>query len=238
MTTICQSMTLGEFRRLALNRQLSLVQRIGETENTRTGFKKREPTPLMKFETVDQLYADICQALEAVSEQYPSVRQLAPQLGEVAAALAEAQTGMQALQAFDELLDLELRFFPSETRAQPGRFRFSAEAQHVHILDTGGNGMAPALADAVARDAQALSFLSSVSNLAATLREDLQSPSRGELSSFDSAYSLLAGGARLATAYQSLGVSGFRPHQTYLSLAVPGPRHNAVTRSPTTWTGT
>jgi hypothetical protein len=61
--------------------------------------------------------------------------------------------------------------------------------------------------------------------LAQDLRDEDRPPTAAEQEAFEKGYAYLDDGHGLPTAWRPLDTSGFRPIQTWLSLADPGPGH-------------
>lgn len=81
------------------------------------------------------------------------------------------------------------------------------------------------------RDHDDRRFVASVANLIALVRASPRAMTRDECVAVAAAQRLLERGVRLPPSYASVGLSGFRRHQTCLSIANPGEGHVAVTTS-------
>ncbi|UQA58372.1 hypothetical protein [Polyangium aurulentum] len=223
-----QSLVLGDFRRLALERAKEFVSRLNDELSASTEFKKREPTPLLGYETTPDLVNDIQVAVASLIAAYPGQASLDGELMALVRTMSEARNALDLLSAFNRFLALELRSFPEEAGAGAGRFVFSADEERVYVHATPSHTRGAAAAAAV-DDARTIAFLASLSDTAEALRDGKRGATIGEKTAFEVGYALLDGGAQLPRAWQSLGVSGFRGIQTWLSLADPGPGHLDVT---------
>lgn len=109
----------------------------------------------------------------------------------------------------------------------PGRFessdhiRLQAEADHI-LISVGDGAVPPSEPD----DEH---FVEGAMALIARARARARAPTVDEGLVLGLSYRLVAHGARLPRRFHTLGKSGFRAHQTCLSLADPGPDHVEIT---------
>ncbi len=222
---------MSEFRRLALGRMVDLLKDVADREDQRaTDFVKRTPTPLEHYWTTQELKIEAYEQLESVAARYP---QLAGVVSSAASILERLDTAGSAYLLFDtyeQLLALENAALPEQSHLVADIFHITADARHIYMsMDAKYLEHHTALAESVERDANHLHFMSSVCALMEDLRAAQRSPTNDESVAIALAYDLLRQGVSLPTAYQSLGVSGFRDIQTHLSLADPGDGHIKVT---------
>ena len=223
--------TMSEFRRLALGRIVDLLRDVADREDQRaTSFVKRSPTPLECFWTTLELKMEAHNKLEAVAAKYP---QLAGFVS-AAAPILELQEGSPSayrlLDAYEQLLALEDAALPEEAHHAADRFHITADSRHIFMtVNTSRLDQHPALAESVERDASHLRFMASVCALMEELCDARRAATNDEGVAIALAYDLLRQGIAIPSAYQSLGVSGFRDCQTNLSLADPGDGHIKVT---------
>src|SRR5215208_3168259 len=123
----------------------------------------------------------------------------------------------------------------SRTANSPGRLpaerdAFSMRADTTRVyLHARADSIADETAAAVESDIADLRYVTSVMRLLTELRECRRLPNRDETAAIQAAFRLLDRGVQIPTAYRSLGTSGFREIQTYLSIADPGDGHIRVT---------
>jgi hypothetical protein len=222
---------MSEFRRLALGRMVDLLKGVAEQEERRgTDFVKRTPTPLEQYWTTTELKIEAHAQLAAVTAQYPHLVSVTAAAAEILDRLEAAATAYLLFDAYEQLLALEHAALPEQTHLVSDMFHITADARHIYMsMDTSFLNRHVPLAESVERDASHLRFMTSVCALMEDLRDAQRAPTNDESVAIAFAYDLLRQGVSLPTAYQSLGVSGFRQIQTYLSLADPGDGHIKVT---------
>jgi hypothetical protein len=119
---------------------------------------------------------------------------------------------------------------PGSARLAADVFHITADARRIYLaVDDGHLAQRSAQAEAVERDVTNVRFMASVGVLLEDLRERQRAPTNDESVAVALAYELLEQGVPVPSAYQSLGIAGFRDIQTYLSLADPGEGHIKVT---------
>lgn len=227
------SLPLYEFRRLALRKMMDLIGNVADWEEQReTSFVKRAPTPLERYWTTAELKAEARVALEALAGRFPGLGAFVTSAQDILGKLTLASSAFILLDAYNQLLELEETMLPQNLHLAADLFRITADARRVHLA-VGGDylGQRPALADAVEQNIAHIRFMGAMCALMEDLRERQRSPTEDESIAVLVAYELLSRGVPVPSAYQSLGVSGFRDIQTYLSLADPGDGHIKVTSS-------
>jgi hypothetical protein len=225
------ALTMPEFRRLALQKTLDLFKAMADQEDQRaTNFVKRTPAPLERYWTTPELKAEAHAALAALTPKYPPLRAFVAAAEPILDKLATANSAFLLLDAYDQLLALENTVLPESARLAADMFHITADARRIYLaVDDGYLAQRSALAEAVERDVTNVRFMASVGALLEDLRERGRAPTNDESVAIALAYELLGQGVAVSSAYQSLGISGFRDIQTYLSLADPGEGHIKVT---------
>jgi hypothetical protein len=193
---------------------------------------KRAPTPLERHWTTSELKAETQRALEAFATRYPRLDSFVSSARDILGKLTLASSAFLLLDAYNQLLELEETLLPQNVHLAADLFRITADSRRVHLA-VGGDylGQRPALAEAVEQNIAHLRFMGAMCALMEDLRDRRRSPTEDESIAILVAYELLSRGVPIPSAYQSLGVSGFRDIQTYLSLADPGDGHIKVTSS-------
>jgi hypothetical protein len=223
--------TMAEFRRLALGRMVDLLRDVADREEQRsTFFVKRTPAPLERYWTTLELKVEAHNQLEAVAAKYPQLASFVASAAPILDRLEEAGSAYVLLDAYERLLALEEAALPEHSHHAVDMFHITADSRHIYMdVNTSRVEHHPYLAEAVDRDMNHIRFMASVCALMEDLREQRRSPTNDESVAIGLAYDLLRQGVVIPSAYQSLGVSGFREIQTYLSLADPGDGHIKVT---------
>ena len=222
---------LSEFRRLALGRLVDLLRDVADREDQRaTNFVKRTPTPLERYWTTLELKIEAHRQWDSVAARYPQLAGLLATVTTILEQLEGAGSAYLLLHAYEQLLLLEAAALPEQAYHAADMFHITADARHIYMaVNSQRLDRHPALAESVERDVSHLRFMGSVSALLEDLRDAGRPPTNDESVAIALAYDLLRQGIALPSAYQSIGVSGFRAIQTHLSLADPGDGHIRVT---------
>ncbi|MEP7356880.1 MAG: hypothetical protein ABI847_06535 [Anaerolineales bacterium] len=223
--------TMAEFRRLALGRMVDLLREVADKEDQRaTNFVKRTPAPLERYWTTLELKIEAHNQWEAVRARYPQLAGILGKAMPILELLEGSGSAYLLLDAYEQLLALEDAALPEEAHHAADMFHITADARHIYMNVNGERvERHPALAESVERDISQLRFMASVCALMEDLRADGRTPTNDESVAIALAYDLLRQGVVIPSAYQSIGVSGFRDIQTNLSLADPGDGHIKVT---------
>ncbi|QHT65345.1 hypothetical protein GXP67_00975 [Rhodocytophaga rosea] len=226
--------TLGEFRRLALEetkRQLLYKKEIEESLAA-GGFMKRLPPPLIVQVSFHELYSQIVELAKEIIKEFPSLKDISEKSVSLGQNMLEAQSVKALLESYLELL--EIHGFKGDTDTSSDNFSIRAGENIIYIEareignDTGG--IPP---DIVKADMSDQAFVAAVANMIAVVRKMERPLTKDERSAVLAAYRLLDRGVQVPSAYQSIGISGFRKYQTNLSVANPGEGHIQVTCSST-----
>jgi hypothetical protein len=223
--------TMSEFRRLALGRMVDLIKDMAVTEDQRgSNFVKRTPTPLERYWTTEELKAEAHSQLEEVAEHYPQLEQILSSAAPILEQLETAGSAYRLLDAYEQLLALEEVALPEQAHHAADIFHITADSRYIYMaVDSTRLENHPSLAESVERDVNQIRFMASVCALLEDLREARRPATNDESVAIAMAYELLRQGTAVPSAYQSIGVSGFREFQTCLSLADPGEGHIKVT---------
>jgi uncharacterized protein (UPF0264 family) len=224
-----RSLSLGEFRRIALDEARRQLQQAYEKKESEAagGFVRRVPPPLITTRFAEEVYQDLVKFANEDCKKYPDLLQIATSTKSTAHEILILESAERLLIAYRQLLNLY-------GIKDEGQDRFSIQsdkngfviASHGIQDDAGG---APSWAIDSDRDDQAL--VAAVVNLLAASRRAERSLSADEHTAVLSAYRLLEKSAKVPSAYLGIGVYGFRKHQTCLSVANPGEGHVVVTCS-------
>jgi hypothetical protein len=230
MAEIVLSLTVGEFRRVALERVEWLVRSLSEREAVIAGaaFVKQTPTALIRHRTDRDILQSIDDRMRQLVESHPRFDACGRALGALLDRVTRAVSAPELLEAFESLLEVEDAEFPGRLPADRDLFSMRADASRVY-LQARVEPMHDEIAAAVDSDIADLRYVTAVMRLLHEIRESRRLPNRDETAAIQAAFRLLDRGVQIPTAYQSLGTSGFRHIQTYLSVADPGDGHIKVT---------
>jgi hypothetical protein len=223
--------TMSEFRRLALGRMVELLKDMAAREDQRaTNFVKRAPTPLERYLTTEELKNEADTGMEVIAEQYPQLAQTIASAVPILELLENAGSAYRLLDAYEQLLALEASALPDQALHATDIFHITADSRYIYMaVDSTRLDNHPSIAEALERDVNQIRFMASVCGLLEDLRTEKRPATNDESVAIALAYDLLRQGVAVPSAYQSIGVSGFREFQTNLSLADPGEGHIKVT---------
>lgn len=227
------SLTMCEFRRLTLKKTLDLLKDVADREDQRaTNFVKRSPTPLERHWTTAELKVDVRARLAAVAADYPQLNKFFASAEPIVERLTTSNSACLLLDAYNQLLALEDIALPERAHNAADLFHITADAHRVYLaVDSRCFEERITLSEAVEEDITNIRFMASVCGLLEELREQQRPATNDESVAISLAYDLLGRCGTVPSAYQSLGISGFREIQTYLSIADPGEGHIKVTSS-------
>lgn len=219
---------LGDFRRIILQEAYRLLTSAKLAKELARGadFVRREATTLIRHMTLEELLQSIVTMWAASARDFPELKDLFARSTMLAAEAVSAPDISRLLGLYEQLMNMH------RIQADKAGARFSLEpgedALKLVASSTGDDpdGI-PSWALASDHDDQA--FLAAVANTLAQARRDGRPLTRNELAAASQGYRLLDRGVQLPPAYRSIGVYGFRQHQTSLSVANPGEGHLSVT---------
>lgn len=224
-----RDLSLGEFRRIALEearRQLLNARDIEESAAA-GGFVKRTPPPLIQMVSQEEIVAETEAVGREAVQKFPQLQSVANETVAIARRMLSAPDAEGLLSQYRQLLTL---YKLSHDADQPSdRFDVRARGNFIHVkADAIGDDPDGAPASVVKSDRADHEFVAAVANLIAEVRRAARPLTQDEHSAVLAAYRLLDRGVQVPSAYRSIGVSGFREHQTCLSVANPGDGHIRV----------
>lgn len=227
---LTRELSLGEFRRLAIEeakRQL-LAARDAEESRAAGGFVKRVPPPLLQIASPEELLREVGSTALEVGTKYPVLAQIAASTAALAKECLEVEDVAGLLAAYRRLLQL----YGINHDDGGDDFSLTAGDNVVRIGATSiGNDPAGVPTSVVESDRADQALIAATVNLIARSRTKARALTQDERTAVLAAYALLDKGVQVPTSYQGIGVSGFRRHQTNLSVANPGEGHIRVTCS-------
>ena len=201
-------------------------------ENTGVDFIKRDPTPLLKHETLSSIAESIKVKLKELKVMFPEQADFCADIERIVQSILPESDCLVVLSSYNAIMR---RFSVEPDTLEGGDFQIKANADSIFVeFDPAGQLQThPKWRRAIERDESELSFLASASARLQLDRKNNTSPTSSEVMALGAAKQLLATGAVLPSNYQSLGTTGFRPVQTCLSIADPGEGHINVTAKDT-----
>lgn len=235
-----RGISLGEFRRIALEEAHRRLQHVKDAEESAAagGFVKRVPPPLLQMVPLEELVTTIISLGTEVVKRYPTYRELIGETINIAQRMATARDANALLTDYRRIL--EMYNISQDSASDSDSFAVNAKAKSIYVTtDAIGDDPDGVSATIVEEDKSDQAFVAAVVNLIARVRRESRSFTQDEYSAVLTAYRLLDKGVQLPSAYRGIGVYGFRKHQTNLSVANPGEGHISVTcSSPNLLSGT
>ncbi|MDJ0731475.1 MAG: PhnD/SsuA/transferrin family substrate-binding protein [Crocosphaera sp.] len=229
---IIRSLSLEEFRRLSLNKVLGLIREVRIQEASNVGdFVFREPTELIRYLTISEYKDEISRQLQDVSHSFSRLKSFTQNVSQLLNEIVDASSNAQQLvSTHRKLLEIEDQWLDRSSPEEIDRFSIRADKSRVYLYVVDRNLPLNSLfRQALQEDITDLEFLAQASSLAEELRDNQRNPSQDERMILEIAYTLLGKGRFVPSAYQDLGISGFREFQTYLFNTDPGEGHISVT---------
>jgi hypothetical protein len=227
---ITRDLTVGEFRRLALEeakRQLVFAIELEESKAA-GGFVKRVPPPLLQTASLEELNREIAAIAQDFGIKYPLHEQLATATASLASTCLEVKEVADLLDAYRQLLQLYGIIHDNDRDI----FSLVAVNDAVRVSATSIGDHKEGVPDPVLNsDYSDQALIAATVNLLVLSREKARALTQDERTAVLTAYALLDKGVQVPTSYRGIGVSGFRRHQTNLSVANPGEGHIRVTCS-------
>ena len=247
-----------EFRRQALSRLLDMLRAFRRRWESRTLlFQARESVPLLQYQELDELsdavkkeaarliqpdvlaeriYRDRGRG-EAPEVSYAEIAKLLAGPTEILTDLTGDRTrgGLRLLEAYNSVMEIDARFGEATGADSGDLCRLSADDTYVYFFVTSAgvqeleDGRDDPERRAWQDRAAATRFVASVAKLLQKIRGAGRKPNAAEAGLVRAAYEVLGHGTAVAIPYQSLGVPGFKPIQTWLFLTDPGEGHLQVT---------
>lgn len=224
---------LGDLRFLVVDevRRLLAEEKQAAERVASPDFVSREKAQLIRRRSLDEAMADLAALADSTSTTFPALAERAEQAKRLARQSLLAASGEDMAALIDEII----AFFN-----QP----VPVAGQTVVTITGDANGAVFAIgmasepnpvpdqdefAVALTSSSHTQTFFVAVSEMISGARLSARKLSGVEQFIRAAAYQVLEAGTPLPPAFRGIGVSGFRPYQTSLSLADPGEGHNLVT---------
>ncbi len=220
---------LGDFKRIVIDqaRALLIDARLRCEIEAGNGFVKRDPTLLIRHTLPIEVVQEIEVIGTAAAKDFPQLAVLTTQSTSLAHRALGCESVVELLQVYRELM--MLHSITQDTVPKDNFDVFVGPDALAISAARVGDDPDGAPSSAVEADREDQAFIAATANMIAEARRKGRSLTQDERAAVAAAYRLLDRGAKLPTAYRSIGVYGLRRHQTSLSLANPGEGHVTVT---------
>lgn len=228
-----RSLTAGEFQRQCFEETLDFFKQIRIKESESGLFEKREPTALLSYDSIQELYEKCSTELHALTEDYPDLKEtVGSAMEEILDRFFEDDVnGLRLLDAYGDFSVLKERQLCKKETGKRTYLELSASASHIYIRRS-EEEMAPdkEVTGSVAENARDKEYLASLMRICKDVRERDREFKTSEMCGIWSGYGLIKRGTTLDFAYKGLGTSGFRErHHTLIFTTDPGDDHIRVT---------
>lgn len=232
MDTIVKELSPLEFKFLAINRLRWFAQLYKIMLETDDNFVKREPTPLLSYETLDDIAADIKNYFTAILGLDPGSQELTEKCQNYSDTFVSGSSDpFDLIKSFYALLHTQKEWMPNSIRLEKDAVAISVTTDDISFKIISDSEEFEELTKIKYHEHRNIDFLSEVMKMSEKNRKEGLLPTVEESSLVHFAQQSVAKGDFLPKYYQSLGVGGFRKIQTYLSVADPGEGHVSVTAS-------
>lgn len=226
---VVRSITMGEFRRMVIEEANRRIRQAHESAESSAagGFTLRVPPTLIKEMTLEELAAETRALSDASGGKFPQIRERVEATAALALEVLHEEKAPEIVKTYREILKL---YGVADDSAGPDAFSLRTDGDVILVGATDVPEQADGVPQEVLRsDFDDQSFVASVANMIALNRRREMPLTQDEHSAVLAAYRLLDRGVQLSSAFRPIGVYGFRPHQTNLSVANPGDGHVNVT---------
>ena len=220
---------VGDFKRIIVDqvRTLLVDARLRCEIAAGNGFVKRSPTLLIRHTLLREVVEEIEAIGTAAAKEFSELALLVEESNRLASRGLASENVRDLLEVYRQLMALH-SIEPDPTPPDNFDVSVGADIASISAVRVGDDpDGSPAWALVADREDQA--FIAATANMIAEARRSARKFTQDEMAAVASAYRLLDRGAKLPTAYRSIGVYGLRCHQTFLSLANPGEGHVTVT---------
>jgi hypothetical protein len=225
------SLSLGDFRYLALDRLSGVVQtvRIAADVKSGAGFVAREAPQLIVAEPPERIFQAVLASAAAAEQAHPKLLDgFAAALQKVGEPLLSAVSAVDLLGAYHRVVDLESKLLARDY-SPSASIRVMADRRNLE-LEVDATAPSPAvIREAEAKAIERTALLAELMAGTTRRRNANESPSADDLAAEEFGYHLLERGVNPPRAFPGIGVYGFRRWQTNLSLADPGDDHVRTT---------
>lgn len=232
-TSWVRTLTAGEFQRQCFEESLDFFKQLRIRESGSGVFTKREPTELLTYGTIPELYEKCRRELAALIKEYPYLGDtVGKEMGMLLDCFFETDiNGLRLLDVYGDFSELKAEQLSDKEPGKKTYLELSASASHIFITRSQEEmPLDKSLTDSVWENKRDKEYLSTIMRICKDAREREREFKTSEMCGIWSGYGLLKKGTTLDFAYRGLGTSGFRePHHTLIFTTDPGDDHIRIT---------
>ncbi|MCF6796752.1 hypothetical protein L1M59_11535 [Bacillus sp. ET1] len=232
-SVITRKLTATAFQRQIFQELLDFIKFIRIKETAGGNFEKREPTKLLQYYKIHELYIESKEELSQLIKNYPKLKLVVDNLYKLLDVFKENDSNACILlDAYMQFSQLKKDYLMKEVDGDKlSHIVLKADQKNVYIEGSADfTDTKPDLKDYFLDSVQNKKFLSSIMSVCKDVRNSKRNFSAGEVSGMWFAYSLIEKGVTLDFAYRGIGTSGFRKdHQTLIFSTDPGDDHIRIT---------
>ncbi|QTL47333.1 hypothetical protein [Priestia aryabhattai] len=234
-SVVIRKLSAASFQRQIFEEFLDFLKLIRIKENADDNFEKREPTKLLQYYKISELYIESQEEICQLTKNYPQLNLDVNNLHKLLDVFNENESNACILlDAYMQFSQLKKEYLMKEadTDADASSYiALKADQQNVYIEgSTDFINMNSDLKDLFLDNVQNKKFLASIMSICKNVRTNKRNFLASEVSGTWFAYSLIEKGVTLDFAYRGIGTSGFRKdHQTLIFSTDPGDDHIRIT---------
>ncbi len=228
-----RKLTSIEFQRLIFEELLDFFKLIRIKESIGNDFEKREPTELIQFFMISELYSEAEKQLNGLINNYPNLK---PVIGDKLYELIKIfkendNNAFILLNSYMKFSEVKKSYLNELDENKISHILLKADQYNVYIEnDDEFLKIKVDLKDSFIDNIENKKFLSSMMSICKDVRNNEREFSQKENSAVWFAYSLIKKGVTLDFSYRGIGTSGFRKnHQTLIFSTDPGADHIRIT---------
>jgi hypothetical protein len=219
----------GDLRLIALSALGRTLHFLSMSDDSGAATVRREPPPLLRLQTEEELAAEVRDLVNRVREDRPLVRPRLSSVNGLVQRILDATDIRTSYERLKEARDLSAKLLAHELDPATGKFVSLADGGRLRLESVVAFEPDEDIAEALNRDIAEGQFLASVMQMCREYRSQRRAFSPEDELALERAYRLLDQGVRMPRNYQSIRTDDHRPVQTYLSFADSGEGHLAVT---------
>jgi hypothetical protein len=228
-----RTLTAGEFQRQCFEEVLDFLKQLRIKASANSEFTKREPTELLSYDTIEELYnKTILQMKDLVSTYSDLDEVINGNLSDIVDRFYDQDVnGLKLLSVYDDFSQLKSEQLDSLQKAKKTYVEISASKSHIFIRNSKDELINdPTLVNSMEETCQNKEYLSYIMRICKDARERSRDMKPSEMCGIWSAYTLMKKGTTLDFSYTGLGTSGFRKgSHTLIFTTDPGDDHIRIT---------
>lgn len=229
--TTRRKLSASAFQRLIFGEILDFFRLVGITETAGDDFQKREPTKLLEYYSIEELYNESLKQLEELIKTYHDLK-FGDRLKELIGVFKDnSSNAFILLNSYLEFSAIKKEYLKESDDTGASKILLMADVKNVYI-ETNGDFLSESerLTEFLENSVEDKKFLTSIMDICKDVRNQARSFTANENSSVWFAYSLIGKGLTMDFAYRGLGTSGFRKdHHTLIFSTDPGDDHIRIT---------